>query len=85
MVELRRQLNVEKKRGLEQSEVMSQAKEALERECYKQATQINEKEDNIRSLNKELKSHEKKLIDIKSMFNSQNNYTPMNINAMLND
>ena len=78
MVELRRQLNAEKKRGLEQSEVMSQAKEALERDNYKQATKINEKEDTIRSLNKELKSHEKKLIDIQSMFNSQNNYTPLN-------
>ncbi len=38
VVELRRMLNNEKKRALEQHEVISQAKEALERENYRQAT-----------------------------------------------
>ena len=35
IVELRRQLNTEKKRNLEQSEVMSQVRENLERECHR--------------------------------------------------
>lgn len=38
-------LNNEKKRAIEQVDVLSTAKEALERENYKQATLINEKED----------------------------------------
>lgn len=71
MVELRRMLNQEKKRAIEQSEVMSMAKEALERENYKQATVINEKEEQIRQMNYELKSHEKRLSEIQSMFNTQ--------------
>jgi hypothetical protein len=45
VVELRRMLNQEKKRAIEQTEVLSIAKEALERENYKQATLINEKEE----------------------------------------
>ncbi len=64
-------LNNEKKRALEQSEVLSTAKEALERENYKQATQLNEKEDHIRNLVSDLRSHEKRLYDIQSMFNPQ--------------
>lgn len=64
VVELRRQLNQEKKRCLEQSEVMSQAKEALERENYKQASKLNEKDEQIRKLNKDMKSHQKKLYEI---------------------
>ena len=83
VVELRRQLNAEKKRAIEQSEVLSQAKEALERENYKQATAINEKEEHIRSLNKDLRSHERKLQDIQSMFNGGGG--AMNASGYLND
>jgi predicted RNase H-like nuclease (RuvC/YqgF family) len=63
-VELRRQLNNEKKRALEQSELMSQAKEQLERENHRQQTQILEKEDHIRQLTQELRNNEKKIYDI---------------------
>ena len=69
MVELRRQLNMEKKRALEQTELMSQVKEKLESENHKQQTHIMEKEDMIRNLTKELRSQEKKIYDIQSMFN----------------
>ncbi len=51
IVELRRQLNVEKKRVLEQSEMMSVMKEGLEKENYRQQTMIMEKENEIRTLN----------------------------------
>jgi len=69
-VELRRQLNTEKKRNLEQSEVMSQVKENLERECHRQQNTIIEKETEIRALNNDLRNHERKLYDIQSMFNT---------------
>jgi len=62
-------LNQEKKRALEQQEVISQAKEALERENFRQATQIYEKEEHIRTLAMELRSQEKKMLDIQSLFN----------------
>ena len=69
-MELRRQLNTEKKRNLEQSEVMSQVKENLERECHRQQNTIIEKETEIRALNNDLRNHERKLYDIQSMFNT---------------
>ena len=69
VVELRRMLNNEKKRALEQHEVISQAKEALERENYRQATQIYEKEEHIRVLATELRTQEKKILDIQALFN----------------
>jgi hypothetical protein len=68
-VELRRQLNLEKKRALEQTEMMSQVKEKLESENHKQQNHIIEKEDMIRNLTKELRHQEKKMYDIQSMFN----------------
>lgn len=71
MVELRRQLNLEKKRVLEQSEMMSQVKENLECENHRQKTMIMEKDNEIRTLNNDLRNHEKKLYDIQSMFNTQ--------------
>jgi hypothetical protein len=43
---------------------MNQAKEQLENENYHQATIINEKEDMIRNLTRELRSHEQKIYDI---------------------
>lgn len=46
------------------------AKEALERENYKQATMLNEKEDHIRGLIQELRQHEQRLFEIQSMFNT---------------
>ena len=50
MVELRRQLNMEKKRALEQTEFMSQVREKLESENHRQQTHIIQKEDIIRNL-----------------------------------
>jgi hypothetical protein len=64
LVELRRQLNMEKKRVLEHSEIMSQMKDNLERENHRQQTTIIEKEQEIRTLNADLRNHEKKLYDI---------------------
>jgi hypothetical protein len=49
--------------------MMSQVKEKLESENHKQQTHIIEKEDRIRNLTKELRSQEKKMYDIQSMFN----------------
>lgn len=79
VVELRRMLNQEKKRAIEQTEVLSMAKEALERENYKQATIINEKEEQVRQMNYELKSHEKRLYEIQSMLHGQPN--PLNLSC----
>ena len=70
LVELRRQLNMEKKRVLEHSEIMSQMKDNLERENHRQQTVIIEKEQEIRTMNADLRNHEKKLYDIQSMFNT---------------
>lgn len=83
IVELRRQLNMEKKRALEHSEIMSQMKENLEKENYKQQTVIIEKEKEIRALNADLRNHEKKLYDIQSMFNTQLVGNSMNMSGML--
>jgi predicted RNase H-like nuclease (RuvC/YqgF family) len=60
---------LEKKRALEQTEMMSQVKEKLESENHKQQNHIIEKEDMIRNLTKELRNQEKKMYDIQSMFN----------------
>jgi hypothetical protein len=55
VVELRRQLNIEKKRALEQSELMSQVKEKLEQENHAQQSHLIEREDQIRNLTKEIR------------------------------
>ena len=83
IVELRRQLNMEKKRALEHSEIMSQMKENLEKENHKQQTIIIEKEQEIRALNADLRNHEKKLYDIQSMFNTQIIGNSMNMSGMV--
>jgi hypothetical protein len=64
VVELRSQLNMEKKSVLEHSEIMSQMKDNLERENHRQQTTIIEKEQEIMTLNADLRNHEKKLYDI---------------------
>ena len=66
---------------------MNQAKEQLENENYHQATIINEKEDMIRNLTRELRSHEQKIYEIQSMFNTgaNNNINPLNISQTMSE
>lgn len=66
---------------------MNQVKEKLENENYHQATIINEKEDMIRNLTRDLRCHEQKIYDIQSMFNTgaNNNMNPMNISQTMSE
>lgn len=43
---------------------MSSAKETLERDNLRQATQLVDKEEQIRTITKELRTHERKVYDI---------------------
>ena len=62
---------------------MSCAKETLERENLRQATQLVDKEEQIRTITKELRTHERKVYDIQSMFNSQMPGNPLSMSCVV--